>query len=239
MYHRTDYEKTGKLYRKIDAYIQNKEGKWDYFASSKQWKTVKGFLESLRSQYPKHKFKGSMALKEHFDEAHAKEDLELHIDNTGHLYEKVKMPIVRNLIKKMKAGSFNIELAARAFETLVDAGAENYWKEQLRHDEEYNTKSLVQIFPKKMRKELAKEYADEFVRMYKNGELAHEGGFDKNAIKENSIMENKTLNAIHAAIKGNLVQFKEMVTSLINGKMRDAFDSKRDQVAQKTFSPKK
>jgi len=44
---KTDTAKTGKLYPKLDALIKNPMGEYEYFGSSCQFRTQKGFKEYL------------------------------------------------------------------------------------------------------------------------------------------------------------------------------------------------
>jgi hypothetical protein len=37
----TDYERTGRLYPKIDLYVKGQDGSWCYYYSTQQWKRCK------------------------------------------------------------------------------------------------------------------------------------------------------------------------------------------------------
>lgn len=65
----TDYEKTGKTYAKIDAWVKCATpsqampavGVWYYFGTTAQFKTCTGFVQYLSEKHPGHKFKASRA----------------------------------------------------------------------------------------------------------------------------------------------------------------------------------
>jgi hypothetical protein len=43
----TDFDKTGKLYRKIDLWVRKRSGAWVYYATTQQWKTCKAAKTNL------------------------------------------------------------------------------------------------------------------------------------------------------------------------------------------------
>ena len=90
------------------------------------------------------------------------EELKLFIDNDSKLYKQRYIPILKNLSQKKKKGRFSKSLAPKLFLYLVDEGAKKYVR-----DFGGNVKD---IFPKKVKIELAKEYSEEFEIMYKNKE---------------------------------------------------------------------
>lgn len=100
-------------------------------------------------------------VKAHEDEAHAKTDLGLYIENTAELYPQ-KQAIIENLKKKIASGEYSPDLAAKAWLHWVDAGAKQYAKE-LGSEE---SKS----FTPKIKQEIAKELADYYEQAIKNGE---------------------------------------------------------------------
>lgn len=56
-------------------------------------------------------------------------ELVLYIHNDSDLYDRNTMPVVRNLARKMAKGTFEKELAKKAFKYVVDAGVQKYRKE--------------------------------------------------------------------------------------------------------------
>ena len=90
-------------------------------------------------------------------------ELKLYIDNDSRLYNQRYIPILKNLSNKKKRNKFSKSLAVKAFMYLVDDGAKRYTKE-------YGG-NVRDVFPKRQRKELAKDYADEFEETFKNQEF--------------------------------------------------------------------
>ena len=56
----------------------------------------------------------------------AARDLELTIANDGDLYRQQFQPIMKNLMKKRRAGTYRHDLAVKLFGYLVEAGAKKY-----------------------------------------------------------------------------------------------------------------
>ncbi len=90
-------------------------------------------------------------------------ELKLFIDNDASLYRQRYMPILKNLSKKKKKGNYRKRLAQKAFMYLIDDGAKRYVKS-------YGGNHL-DVFPKRQRKDLAKDYVDEFEDTFKNQEF--------------------------------------------------------------------
>ena len=90
-------------------------------------------------------------------------ELKLFIDNDASLYRQRYMPILKNLSKKKKKGNYRKRLAQKAFMYLVDDGAKRYTKS-------YGGNHL-DVFPKRQRKDLAKDYVDEFEQIFKDQEF--------------------------------------------------------------------
>ena len=86
-------------------------------------------------------------------------ELKLYIDNDSNIYRQRYMPILKNLSKKKKKGK---GLASKAFLYLVDDGAKRYTRE-------YGG-NVRDVFPKRQRQMLAKDYVDEFEQIFKNQE---------------------------------------------------------------------
>ena len=90
-------------------------------------------------------------------------ELKLYIDNDANIYRQRYMPILKNLSKKKKKGNYQKGLASKAFMYLVDDGAKRYTKE-------YGGNAR-DMFPKRQRQMLAKDYVDEFEDTFKNQEF--------------------------------------------------------------------
>ena len=90
-------------------------------------------------------------------------ELKLHIDNDAGLYRQRYMPILKNLSSKKKQGKYRKGLASKAFMYLIDDGAKRYTKS-------YGGNAR-DVFPTRQRKELAKDYVDEFEQIFKDQEF--------------------------------------------------------------------
>jgi len=90
-------------------------------------------------------------------------ELKLYIDNDQDMYRQRYIPLLKNLSKKKKQGKFRKGLASKAFMYLIDDGAKRYVKS-------YGGNHL-DVFPKRERKDLAKDYVDEFEDTFKNQEF--------------------------------------------------------------------
>ena len=105
-------------------------------------------------------------LKELLTEASLSEEmkeLKLYIDNDSSLYRQRYMPILKNLSKKKKKGQYRKRLAQRAFMYLIDDGAKRYVRS-------YGG-NVRDVFPKRQRKQLAKDYVEEFEQIFKDQEF--------------------------------------------------------------------
>ena len=89
-------------------------------------------------------------------------ELKLYIDNDANIYRQRYMPILKNLSKKKKKGNYRKGLASKAFMYMIDDGAKRYVRS-------YGGNHL-DVFPKKQRKSLAKDYVEEFEQIFKNQE---------------------------------------------------------------------
>ena len=90
------------------------------------------------------------------------EELKLYIDNDSKLYKQRYIPILKNLSQKKKKGRFSRSLAPKLFLYLVDEGAKKYVREFGGDGGD--------LFPKKIKIEVANEYSKEFEIMFKNKE---------------------------------------------------------------------
>jgi hypothetical protein len=73
------------------------------------------------------------------------------------------MPILKNLSSKKKQGKYRKPLAQKAFMYLIDDGAKRYVRSYGGNDRD--------MFPKRQRKSLAKDYVEEFEDTFKNQEF--------------------------------------------------------------------
>ena len=90
-------------------------------------------------------------------------ELKLYIDNDQDMYRQRYIPLLKNLSKKKKQGKFHKGLASKAFMYLVDDGAKRYTKS-------YGGNAR-DVFPKRQRIMLAKDYVEEFEETFKNQEF--------------------------------------------------------------------
>ena len=90
-------------------------------------------------------------------------ELKLYIDNDQDMYRQRYIPLLKNLSRKKKQGKYRKGLASKAFMYLIDDGAKRYVKS-------YGGNAR-DVFPTRERKELAKEYVDEFEETFKNQEF--------------------------------------------------------------------
>lgn len=88
------------------------------------------------------------------------DELELYITNDAELYRSKFIPIVKNMLKFKKRGSYNSEEAVKGFMYLVKDGAKKYEKEV--HSEPENDKlNLSKPVLEMVAKELVKSFETE------------------------------------------------------------------------------
>lgn len=85
---------------------------------------------------------------------HAMYELRLHIENSEQLYRSQMVPIIKNVQRRMKKGTYDHGLAPKLWQYLVDNGARNYCK--------LYGGSVRWVFPVDMRRTLAQEFADDY-----------------------------------------------------------------------------
>jgi uncharacterized protein YnzC (UPF0291/DUF896 family) len=90
-------------------------------------------------------------------------ELKLYIDNDQDMYRQRYIPLLKNLSKRKKKGQYRKSLASKAFMYMIDDGAKRYVKS-------YGGNHL-DVFPKRERKDLAKDYVEEFEDTFKNQEF--------------------------------------------------------------------
>ena len=90
-------------------------------------------------------------------------ELELFIDNDADLYRQRTIPMILNVARKIKRGTYNPELAPKLWQYLVDDGARKY-------NNMFGTPGARQtIFNKQVRNELARRYANQYWHEIKEG----------------------------------------------------------------------
>jgi hypothetical protein len=94
----------------------------------------------------------------------AADELRLYIDNDGDLYRQQKMPIIKNIKRKMKRGVYDHNKAPKLWMYLVDNGAKKYAKD-FSVGTDWND-----MFPKPLRMAVAQEMADYYKRAIEGGE---------------------------------------------------------------------
>lgn len=90
--------------------------------------------------------------------------LKIFIDNDGDLYRQQKVPMYKNLSKKMIKGTYDKELAKKLMMYLVEAGAKKYAKEAGPNAVWHEMFSMAD------RKQVASELVDDFEDAFKNKE---------------------------------------------------------------------
>jgi hypothetical protein len=104
------------------------------------------------------------------DYSNEKRELELYIMNDQDLYRQMFMPIIMNIVRKMKRGVYDHKLAPRLWQYLVDQGAKKYVQE--------HGGTVGNVFPKRAREELASDLADEQYELIRSGEYSIATGYD-------------------------------------------------------------
>lgn len=116
-------------------------------------------------------------LKE-YDPEEAADALRLYADNTREIYERYFIPTVKGMIKKIKGGAYDSELALPAFLRLMTVAAQMYIKEMGEFDE---ITDWQKAFPKQVREMAARDLLKDVYEQIKSGEfdwLEKRGGLD-------------------------------------------------------------
>ncbi len=90
-------------------------------------------------------------------------ELKLYIDNDQDMYRQRYIPLLKNLSHKKKQGKYRKGLASKAFMYVIDDGAKRYVKS-------YGGDAR-DMFPKRQRQMLSKDYVDEFEQIFKDQEF--------------------------------------------------------------------
>lgn len=96
---------------------------------------------------------------------HAIRELKLYVENDGVLYQQQTVPIMKNLLKKIRAGNFDVAKAAKAYGYLVEAGAKKYQREM------GDGRSWAVAWPVAVRRVVAQELAEDFAESATRGEF--------------------------------------------------------------------
>ena len=94
-------------------------------------------------------------------------DLKLTCDNDGDAYNQ-RQSIEKNLVRRMKKGTYDRDKSPKLWGYLVDSCAKNYAKSSFQG-------KWHRVFNVPTRKAVAAEYADEFERNYSAGEFGAAG----------------------------------------------------------------
>jgi hypothetical protein len=97
-------------------------------------------------------------------DVHAKQELELYAYNTFELHAQHEA-IIANLLKKIQAGRYDHKLAPKLWEYWIESAAKAYCKEFCSAGQPWH-----KMFPTNLRRELAKEVADQEYRKITGGE---------------------------------------------------------------------
>jgi hypothetical protein len=92
-------------------------------------------------------------------------ELKLFIMNNEDLYRRKFMPIIYNIQRKIKNGTYNHELAPKLWMYLVDEAAREYVKEFGSPDQD-----VKDMFPASVRQDVAKDLADQEYENIQAGE---------------------------------------------------------------------
>jgi hypothetical protein len=88
----------------------------------------------------------------------AARELILYIENDADLYRQQFIPIVYNLQRKIKKGTFDLEKSIKMWDRLADLGAKKYIKEHGSPGDKWNM-----VFSKGTRDSVAKELSENFI----------------------------------------------------------------------------
>lgn len=107
---------------------------------------------------------------------HAKAELKLFIENDENLYRQQIVPIIKNIQRRLKNGTYDHNLAPKLWGYLAENGAKRY-------NQELGGGSLAwnRMFPMDVRRELAQELADEYIDRIESGEFDEVTAMRKNA----------------------------------------------------------
>jgi desulfoferrodoxin (superoxide reductase-like protein) len=108
-----------------------------------------------------HNVKINIGAVPQFQDPHAVREIQLFADNDYQLYRSRKVPILKNLTKKFKKGTFDLDRSAKLWEYYVTDALQRYAKE---HGGTWH-----KILSMGDRKLLAKEYADSTLAEFKLG----------------------------------------------------------------------
>jgi len=96
------------------------------------------------------------------------EELVLYITNDNDLYERNLMPIVKNLMRKVKNGTFDESLSVKLWGYLAEAGAQKYAKEM---EGSVRPMPWHKLFPTSVRQQAAQQLAEHYNPAILHGEF--------------------------------------------------------------------
>jgi hypothetical protein len=91
-------------------------------------------------------------------------ELQLYIENDLRLYHSQEVPIIKNLLRKMKRGVYDHEKSVKLWGYLIEIGAKKYAREFDRPE------NWHKIFDVGTRRAVARVFADDFLQKAKSGE---------------------------------------------------------------------
>lgn len=99
-----------------------------------------------------------------YNDEHAAEEIRIYADNNSQLYFSRKLPIIKNLYRKWKKGSYDISKAAKLWQYYIEDAMQRYNKEHgSRGDKWY------ELLTPGDRKVLAREYAEFMLKEFELG----------------------------------------------------------------------
>ena len=103
-------------------------------------------------------YKGSDYYKKMYRDPVAMHELELYAENDGDLYRQSRLPIIKNIQRKLKSNKYKHELAPKLWGYYVENAAKKYAREFASSPAEWKN-----MFVKKDRDILAQKLADYYI----------------------------------------------------------------------------
>lgn len=110
-------------------------------------------------------FKGEAYYGKKYKDESAMDELELYIENDGDLYRQQFIPIIKNIKRKIKNGTYDHTKAPKLWSYFVENGAKKYAREFASSQAEWKN-----IFVKPDRMILSQKLADYYYDAILNGE---------------------------------------------------------------------
>jgi hypothetical protein len=133
---------------------------------AKQKKEKKMFASAKReiNRQKKKEMKEEVVSESWSGMSHEAKELVLHGDNDFHLHSSSGTPVMKNLEKKFKKGTYNHEKAKDLWAYHADRCAKSYCQQHGSHDDKWH-----QMFSTKVRKEAAQHWCDRHYDDMKTG----------------------------------------------------------------------